>query len=103
MSWILLNALQQSQASNNSALDQALADLDGILEAQGIDTEETFAVNVSQELQQLSNSIDTTQFQPKITKVSTLDMLEFSVDMSWIDYQYSVEQYASRNLSLIHI
>ncbi len=93
----VLNALQQSQESNNSTLDQALADLDGMLEAQGIDTEEAAAVDVSQELQQLAHSIDTTQFQPKITKVSTLNMLEYSDDMSWADYQYSVEQYASRN------
>lgn len=92
-----LNALQQSQESNNRALDQALADLDGMLEIQGIDTEEAVAVDVSQDLQQLAHSIDTTQFQSKITKVSTLDILEYSEEMSWTDYQYSVEQYASRN------
>lgn len=93
----VLNALQQSQEFNSSALDLALADLDGILESQGIYTEEAVAVDVSQELQQLALAIDITQFQPKITKVSTLNLLEYSDDMSWADYQKSVKQYAFNN------
>nr|WP_283106444.1 hypothetical protein [Shewanella submarina] len=92
-----LNVLQQSQESNRNALDQALADLDGILVAQGIDTEGTAVIDVSFELQELAQSIEFTKSQPKVAQVSTLDMLEFSEDMSWTDYQRSVEQYASRN------
>lgn len=92
-----LNALQQSQESNNNALDQALADLDGMLEAQGIDTEEAAVVDVSQELQELAKSIDNIQSQPKIAQVTTLNMLKFSDDMSWTEYQRFFEQYASRN------
>lgn len=93
----VLNGLQQSQGVNNNALDQALADLDGMLEAKGIDTEEADLVSVSQELLELTESIETSQFQPKITQVSTLDMIEFSDVMSWTDYQQAVDQYASRN------
>lgn len=91
------NVLQQSQESNNNALDQALADVDGILVAQGIDTERAAVVDVSLELQELAQSSEFAQSQAKIAQVSTLDMLEFSEDMSWTDYQRSVEQYASRN------
>ncbi|MGL5484691.1 MAG: hypothetical protein ACRDC6_00165 [Shewanella sp.] len=92
-----LNVLQQSQKSNNNALDQALADLDGILVAQGVDTEGTAMVDISLELQELAQSIEFTQSQPKIAQVSKLDILEFSEDMRWTDYQRAVEQYASRN------
>lgn len=92
-----LNVLQQSQKSNNNALDQALADLDEILVAQGVDTEGTAMVDISLELQELAQSIEFTQSQPKIAQVSKLDILEFSEDMRWTDYQRAVEQYASRN------
>lgn len=92
-----LNTLEQSQESNNNALDQALADLDGMLEAQDIDAEDAAVVDVSQDLQELAQSIGTMQAQPKIAQVSTLDMLQFSDDMGWVDYQRSVEKYASSN------
>ncbi|MDX1751491.1 MAG: hypothetical protein R3271_14385 [Methylophaga sp.] len=93
----VLNALQQSQGCNNNDLDQALADLDGLLEVKGIDKEETALVDVSLELQVLSQLIESSQSQSKIPLVSTLDMLEFRDNMSWTDYQRSVEQYASKN------
>lgn len=92
-----LNELQQSQKSNNSALDQALADLDNIIEAKGVDIEETDLLDVSQELVDLEESIKLTVSQPKVAQVSTLDILEFTEEMNWTDYQRSVEKYASRN------
>lgn len=92
-----LNALSQSQESNINALDLALAELDGLLETQDIDDKGAAVVDVSQELQELAQSIENTQTQPKIAQVSMLDMLGFSDEMSWVDYQCSVDQYASRN------
>lgn len=92
-----LNALQQSQESNNNALDQALADLDSMLGAQGIDTTTAAEVDVFQELQELSQAIEAGPSQSKIAQVSILDTLEFSDDMNWSDYQYSLGEYASRN------
>lgn len=92
-----LNALHQSQESNNNALDQVLAELDAMLEFQNIDAEGIAEVDVSRELDELAQSIVRTQLQPKMAQVTTMDVLEFNEDMSWADYQHSLEQYASRN------
>ena len=61
-----LNALQQSQESNNNALDQALADLDSMLGAQGIDTTTAAEVDEFQELQVLSQASEAGPTQSKI-------------------------------------
>ncbi len=91
-----LLALRQVRESNDSDLDQALADLDKMLESQGIDPEAAGVVDVAEELGELERSIKENQ-QPKVALISTLDMLNFDENMSWADYQCSVAQYASRN------
>ncbi len=92
-----LSELHQSQESNNDALDLALVELDGILEGRNIDTKDAAVVDVSRELEELAQSIEITQSQPKIAQVSSLDILKFRDDMSWTVYQRSIEEYASRN------
>jgi hypothetical protein len=92
-----LNMLQQSQTFNNNALDQALAELDCLLELQCIDSQLSMDVDVNNELDDLLQSIDLAKNHSKIPYLSTLDLLEFNDDMSWDKYQYSLEQYALRN------
>ena len=92
-----LNMLQQSQTSNNNLLDQALAELDCLLELQGIDSHLSMDVDVKNELDDLLQSIDLANHHSKIPYLSTLDLLEFNEDMSWDDYQFYIEQYSLRN------
>ncbi len=60
-----LEALLQSQKSNNDALDQALADLDGMLETRAIDPNDAEMLDVSWELEELVQSIDVTCVQSR--------------------------------------
>jgi len=92
-----LNALQQSQESTSSALDQALSDLDSMLEAQGIDAEAAMTPDVTVEMHQLMQSIESAPSQSGIAQVASMDMLDFNENMCWAEYQHAVEQYASKN------
>lgn len=92
-----LNDLHQSQKSNDSALDQALLDLDRMLEIHDVGAEEAAKVDVSIELEELTRSIENIQSVSKVEKIATLDMLDFSENMNWSNYQNSIEEYAERN------
>lgn len=94
---IALNSLQQSQKYNSTTLDQAMGELDSLLEAMGIDAGNATFVDVSLELDELAQSIEKTKCHSEIAQVSTLDILAFSENMSWKEYQSSVEKYASTN------
>lgn len=92
-----LNALQQNQESNNEALDQALADLDIMLDSQGLNSQPGDDIDITQELLNLERSIEHSQASPIIAPVALLDTLDFNTEMSWTQYQQSIEQYASNN------
>ncbi|MBL0457030.1 hypothetical protein JD499_07395 [Aeromonas enteropelogenes] len=93
----VLNILQKSQQSNNDALDQALADLDMMLDNQCLNFQLAKNIDITQELFVLDNSIAHSHVEPTITKVTLLDNLDFNKNMSWAQYQRSVEQYSLRN------
>ncbi|MBP4042941.1 hypothetical protein J9885_17290 [Aeromonas sp. SrichE-2G] len=93
----VLNALQKSQQFNNDALDQALADLDIMLDNQGLNSQLAENIDISQELLVLDNSITHSKVDMTITQVTLLDNLDFNRNMSWAQYQSSVEQYSLRN------
>lgn len=93
----VLNALQQNQQSNNDVLDQALADLDMMLDSQGLNSKLTENIDITQELRDLDSSIALSQFKPTIAPVTLLDILCFNKDMSWVQYQRAVEQYSLSN------
>lgn len=92
-----LNTLEQNQTYNNNALDQALAELDGLLGEEGIDSKVAVTVDITNELDDLLQSVEQARIQPCVPYLSTLDLLEFNDDMSWEEYQYYVEKYALRN------
>lgn len=92
-----LNTLQQIQKANNDALDQALADLDIILTAQNINPLLAENINITEELLDLEYSIAHLQTKPIIASIALLDTLEFHQNMSWVQYQQSIEQYALNN------
>ncbi|MBS4704809.1 hypothetical protein Q7I15_04730 [Aeromonas veronii] len=92
-----LNNLQKSQQSNNDSLDQALANLDMMLDNQGLNPQLAKNIDIAQELLVLDNSIAHSHFEPTITHVTLLDHLDFNKNMSWAQYQRSVEQYSLRN------
>ncbi|HHF2891539.1 TPA: hypothetical protein ACPJZ3_003618 [Vibrio diabolicus] len=92
-----LNALQQSQQSNNDALDQALADLDMMLDNQNLNSPLVENIDITQELLDLDSSIAHSQIKPSIAPIALLDTLDFNENMSWAQYQRSVEQYALSN------
>ncbi|MEI8630871.1 hypothetical protein [Vibrio sp. M60_M70] len=92
-----LNALQQSQQSNNDALDQALADLDMMLDNQNLNSPLVETIDITQELLDLDRSIAHSQIKPSIAPIALLDTLDFNENMSWAQYQSSVEQYALSN------
>ena len=94
---IALNSLQQVQKYNSTTLEQAMGELDSLLEAMGIDAGDATFVDVSLELDELAQSIEKTKCHSEIAQVSTLDILAFSENMSWKEYQCSVEKYASIN------
>lgn len=93
----VLNVLQVNQQSNNDALDQALADLDMMLACQNIDADLAENIDVTLELHQLECSVISSCADTMITPVTLLNTLDFNEDMSWSQYQRSVEQYALNN------
>lgn len=93
----VLNALQQNQRSNNDALDLALADLDIMLDNQGLNSQLAEDIDITQELFELESSIVQSHAKPTIVPVSLLDTLDFNENMNWAQYQQSVEQYALNN------
>jgi hypothetical protein len=93
----VLNTLQKSQQSNIDSLDQALADLDMMLDNQGLNPQLAKNIDIAQELLVLDNSIALSHFELTITHVTLLDNLDFNKNMSWAQYQRSIEQYSLRN------
>lgn len=92
-----LNALLQNQETNNNILDQALADLDIMLVTQDIDPFLAENIDIAQDLLDLENSITHLQTKLTIAPIALLDTLDFNQDMSWVQYQQSIEQYAFNN------
>lgn len=92
-----LNALQQNQQSNNDALDLALADLDMMLDNQGLNSQLVEDIDITQELFDLQSSVAQSHAKPTIVPVALLDTLDFNENMNWAQYQQSVEQYALNN------
>ncbi|MFS1906257.1 hypothetical protein BCU30_008650 [Vibrio lentus] len=92
-----LNALQENQVSNNEALDQALAELDIMLQSEGLNSCITNDIDITQELFDLERSTKQSQISTSVAPVALLDTLDFNSNMTWTQYQQSVEQYASDN------
>lgn len=92
-----LRELCNEQSSTLNSLDKALTEMDSMLLELGIDPKLVEEVDVSQELEELSQQAEANLSQLEIAPITTLDILEFSNDMSWEDYQNSITQYASRN------
>lgn len=92
-----LNSLQKTQKTNNDALDQALVDLDIILTAQDINPLLAENIDITEELLDLEYSITHLQMKPIVASIALLDTLEFHQNMSWVQYQQSIEQYALNN------
>ncbi|MET2900396.1 hypothetical protein ABXV22_19065 [Vibrio rotiferianus] len=92
-----LNALQQNQESNNDALDLALADLDMMLDNQGLNSQLAEDIDIAQELFDLESSVAQSHTTTTIVPVALLDTLDFNENMNWAQYQQSVEQYALNN------
>ena len=80
---VVLNSLQQGQEYNSTTLDQAMGELDSLLEVLGIDAGDASYVDVSIELDELAESIEKTKYHSEIAQVSTLDILTYSENMSW--------------------
>ncbi|EPP5329886.1 hypothetical protein ACUSRP_003705 [Vibrio alginolyticus] len=98
---IALNALQQSQQANSDALDQALADLDVMLDNHNLNSPLVENIDITQELLELDSSIAHSQIKPSIASIPLLNTLDFNENMSWEQYQRSVELYAlSNNIDL---
>jgi hypothetical protein len=93
----VLNALQQNQQSNNYALDQALADLDIMLDNKALNSLLAENIDITQELLDLDSSIAHSQVKPTIAPITLLDTIYFNKNMSWTQYQHSVEQYSLSN------
>lgn len=92
-----LNALQQNQQSNNDAIDLALADLDMMLDNQGINSQLAEDLDITQELFELESSVVQSHAKLTTVPVALLDTLDFNENMDWAQYQQSVEQYALNN------
>lgn len=92
-----LNALQQNQQFNNDALDLALADLDMMLDNQGLNSQLVEDIDITQELFDLETAVARSHAKPTIVPVALLDTLDFNENMNWAQYQQSVEQYALNN------
>lgn len=92
-----LNALQQNQQFNNDALDLALADLDMMLDNQGLNSQLVEDIDITQELFDLETAVARSHAKPTIVPVALLDTLDFNENMNWAQYKQSVEQYALNN------
>jgi hypothetical protein len=92
-----LNALQQNQQSNNDAIDLALADLDMMLDNQGLNSQLAEDLDITQELFELESSVVKSHAKLTTVPVALLDTLDFNENMDWAQYQQSVEQYALNN------
>ncbi|HFQ5015522.1 TPA: hypothetical protein ACGUP9_001515 [Vibrio vulnificus] len=92
-----LNALQQNQESNNDDLDLALADLDMMLDSQGLNSQLAEDIDITQELFDLESSVAQSHAKTTIVPVALLDILDFNGNMNWAEYQQSVEKYALNN------
>jgi hypothetical protein len=92
-----LNALQQNQQSNNDAIDLALADLDMMLDNQGLNSQLAEDLDITQELFELESSVVKSHAKLTTVPVVLLDTLDFNENMDWAQYQQSVEQYALNN------
>lgn len=88
-----LSTLQQSQESNDSALDLMLGDMQGILSNCGIEFDSNENIFISQEVEEyISTKSD--EIVPVIDKISVIEGIDFNRDMNWHDYISSVESYA---------
>ncbi len=92
-----LNALQQNQQFNNDALDLALADLDMMLDNQGLNSQLVEGIDITQELFDLESAVARSHAKSTLVPVALIDTLDFNENMNWENYQQSVEQYALNN------
>lgn len=92
-----LNALQQNQQFNNDALDLALADLDMMLDNQGLNLQLVEGIDITQELFDLESAVARSHAKSTLVPVALIDTLDFNENMNWENYQQSVEQYALNN------
>ena len=91
-----LSILQQSQETNDSALDRMLNDMQGILSNCGIEFDPNENSFISLEVEEyVSNTFE--QIEPVVDEISVIQGIDFNRDVDWQQYMSSVESYSKNN------
>ncbi|MDA9557568.1 hypothetical protein N9R79_08730 [Vibrio sp.] len=93
----VLNSLQESQKANQDELDKAIQDLDSMLKAQEIEPQLATNIDITQELNSLDSLVVHSGSPTHIAPIPLLDIIDFNKDMSWEQYQISIEEYARKH------
>jgi hypothetical protein len=91
-----LAALQAHQNSNNDELDSMLADMEGILQNCGIAFNDADDNVISLEGANYVD-IDKDTIEPHLSRLATINTLDFNQDMSWEAYSDSIQDYATQH------
>lgn len=90
----ILNTLKEKQESSDNQLDHALAELDMIIDEQWCDKWEDSGSDIALGFE---HEEEQSEVSSVVAPVTLLDTFDFNAEMSWFQYQQSVERYAIHN------